>query len=195
MLYTPAPRAFLRKGSSGGYVPRISNVMNYRHAKPCVGFDSNLVGQRSHRDAPPADWLHIPVPPLVDAVVFATVQEQLAENRRRARQGLRGARYLLQGLVCCAQCVTRSTVGRSARPSAGSDPAATRITVALAPTHIASGASGCATTSAPTCWTPLFDAMPALFWSNRTVWNRSIARDWMSCPEFCGDSAAWNYAA
>ncbi len=59
---------------------------------------------RSHRDAPSADWLHIPVPPLVDAVVFATVQEQLEENRRRARQGLRGARYLLQGLVCCAQC-------------------------------------------------------------------------------------------
>ena len=59
---------------------------------------------RSHRDAPPEDWLHIPVPPLVDAVVFAAVQEQLEENRRRARQGLRGARYLLQGLVCCAQC-------------------------------------------------------------------------------------------
>jgi site-specific DNA recombinase len=44
------------------------------------------------------------VPPLVDAAVFATVQEQLQENRRHARQGLRGARYLLQGLVCCAQC-------------------------------------------------------------------------------------------
>jgi site-specific DNA recombinase len=56
------------------------------------------------RDTPPESWLHIPVPPLVDAAVFATVQEQLQENRRHARQGLRGARYLLQGLVCCAQC-------------------------------------------------------------------------------------------
>jgi hypothetical protein len=27
------------------------------------------------------------------------VQEQLAENRRRARQSQRGARYLLQGLL------------------------------------------------------------------------------------------------
>src|SRR5437870_5353166 len=54
---------------------------------------------RSHRATPPEDWLYIPVPPLVDAAVFALVQEQLQENRRHARQGLRGARYLLQGLV------------------------------------------------------------------------------------------------
>jgi site-specific DNA recombinase len=59
---------------------------------------------RSHRDTPPEAWLHIPVPPLVDATLFACVQEQLQENRRHARQGLRGARYLLQGLACCAHC-------------------------------------------------------------------------------------------
>jgi site-specific DNA recombinase len=56
------------------------------------------------RDTPADRWLHIPVPPLVDAAVFACVQEQLQDNRRHARQSLRGARYLLQGLVCCAQC-------------------------------------------------------------------------------------------
>jgi site-specific DNA recombinase len=33
--------------------------------------------------------------------LFSSVQEQLRDNRRHARQGLRGARYLLQGLVCC----------------------------------------------------------------------------------------------
>jgi len=59
---------------------------------------------RSHRDTPPEDWLHIPVPPLVDAALFSSVQVQLQDNRRHARQGLRGARYLLQGLVCCAHC-------------------------------------------------------------------------------------------
>jgi site-specific DNA recombinase len=59
---------------------------------------------RSHRDTPPEDWLHIPVPPLVDTALFVSVQEQLQDNRRHARQGLRGARYLLQGLVCCAHC-------------------------------------------------------------------------------------------
>jgi len=56
------------------------------------------------RDTPSESWLYIPVPPLVDTAVFAAVQEQLQENRRHARQRQRGARYLLQGLVCCAHC-------------------------------------------------------------------------------------------
>jgi site-specific DNA recombinase len=56
------------------------------------------------RDTPTESWLYIPVPPLVDTALFAMVQAQLQENRRHARQGLRGARYLLQGLVCCAHC-------------------------------------------------------------------------------------------
>jgi site-specific DNA recombinase len=56
------------------------------------------------RDTPPEAWLHIPVPALVDPELFAAVQDQLQENRRHARQGQRGARYLLQGLLVCAQC-------------------------------------------------------------------------------------------
>jgi site-specific DNA recombinase len=72
---------------------------------------------RSHRDTPPEDWLHIPVPPIVDAGLFAAVHEQLQENRRRARLGLRGAKYLLQGLVCCAQC-GYAYYGKAISPSA-----------------------------------------------------------------------------
>src|SRR5215472_6243382 len=72
---------------------------------------------RSSRDTPPEDWLHIPVPPIVDAAVFAAVDEQLQENRRRARLGLRGAKYLLQGLVCCAQC-GYAYYGKAISPSA-----------------------------------------------------------------------------
>ena len=53
---------------------------------------------------PPEEWITVPVPALVDAALFAAVQEQLQENRRRARQRQRGARYLLQGLATCAQC-------------------------------------------------------------------------------------------
>jgi site-specific DNA recombinase len=59
---------------------------------------------KSVQAVPPDAWLSIPVPALVSADLFATVQEQLAENRQRARQGQRGARFLLQGLVCCARC-------------------------------------------------------------------------------------------
>lgn len=58
----------------------------------------------SDYDVPPADWLHIPVPAIVEPEVFAAVQEQLQENRRHARQSRRGARYLLQGLLQCQHC-------------------------------------------------------------------------------------------
>ena len=58
----------------------------------------------SSSDVPPEEWIGVPVPALISEDLFATVQEQLAENRRRARQGQRGARYLLQGLICCALC-------------------------------------------------------------------------------------------
>ncbi|MCG8349284.1 MAG: recombinase family protein [Chloroflexales bacterium] len=58
----------------------------------------------STTDVAPEEWISVPVPALVRADRFAAVQEQLAENRQRARQSQRGARYLLQGLVVCAQC-------------------------------------------------------------------------------------------
>src|SRR6516165_6564847 len=59
---------------------------------------------RSDYDVPPAEWLPIAVPAIVDPEVFAAVQEQLQENRRHARQSQRGARYLLQGLLQCQHC-------------------------------------------------------------------------------------------
>jgi hypothetical protein len=46
----------------------------------------------------------IPVPALIEEALYDAVQEQLAENRRRARQSQRGARYLLQGLLACKVC-------------------------------------------------------------------------------------------
>jgi len=53
---------------------------------------------------PEEDWVSIPVPALVDEALFDAVQLQLEENRKRARQSKRGARYLLQGLLVCAHC-------------------------------------------------------------------------------------------
>jgi site-specific DNA recombinase len=58
----------------------------------------------SEYDMPREDWVFIPVPALIDEARYAAVQEQLAENRRRARQSQRGARYLLQGLLVCKVC-------------------------------------------------------------------------------------------
>jgi site-specific DNA recombinase len=58
----------------------------------------------STTDQRPEDWTLIPVPPLIEEGLFDAVQQQLQENRQRARQGQRGARYLLQGLLVCAHC-------------------------------------------------------------------------------------------
>lgn len=46
----------------------------------------------------------IPVPRLVSDELFEAVAERLEENRRRNRQGQRGAKYLLQGLLECGCC-------------------------------------------------------------------------------------------
>jgi site-specific DNA recombinase len=71
----------------------------------------------STRDVNPQEWIHIPVPPVIEESLFAAVQEQLTENQRHARQGQRGARYLLQGLVCCQQC-GYAYYGKAISPSA-----------------------------------------------------------------------------
>jgi len=44
------------------------------------------------------------VPALVSAALFDAVHAQLDDNRRRARTGQRGAKYLLQGLLVCRYC-------------------------------------------------------------------------------------------
>jgi len=49
-------------------------------------------------------WHYIPVPAIINEALFDAVQEQLVENKKRNRQTVRGARYLLQGLLVCKKC-------------------------------------------------------------------------------------------
>ncbi len=49
--------------------------------------------------------------------MFDAIQEQLQENRKRARASKRGARYLLQGLLVCA-CCGYAYYGKPISPSA-----------------------------------------------------------------------------
>jgi site-specific DNA recombinase len=70
----------------------------------------------SHQDVPSDQWMSIPVPALVDATLFDAVQEQLQENRQRARVPQRGAKYLLQGLIVCA-CCGYAYYGKAISPS------------------------------------------------------------------------------
>jgi site-specific DNA recombinase len=66
----------------------------------------NPIPKRPFRQipAPPESRIVIPVPPLVEAALFESAQEQLDENRRRNRQRMEGVRYLLQGLLVCQKC-------------------------------------------------------------------------------------------
>ncbi len=54
--------------------------------------------ERSYTATDRQDWISIPVQALIDDQLFAAAQQQLRENRRRARQGRRRPGYLLQGL-------------------------------------------------------------------------------------------------
>lgn len=68
-------------------------------------------------DVPREDWFPIPVPAIVEPDVFATVQDQLRENQRHARQSRRGALYLLQGVLQCQHCGS-AFYGKRLSPSA-----------------------------------------------------------------------------
>ena len=74
------------------------------HLRPQRHCPTHPKRPKSVAEMPVEQWLSIPVPALVDEAVFEAVQAQLDENRQRARLGKRGARYLLQGLLVCAQC-------------------------------------------------------------------------------------------
>jgi site-specific DNA recombinase len=69
------------------------------------------------RDVDPQEWIRIPVPALIEESLFAAAVEQLAENRQHARQSQRGARYLLQGLICGQHC-GYAYYGKAISPSA-----------------------------------------------------------------------------
>src|SRR5215217_4107883 len=64
------------------------------------------VPKRPFRQIPasPEHWVRIAVPAIIEAELFESAQEQLAENRRRYRQRCAGVRYLLQGLLVCRKC-------------------------------------------------------------------------------------------
>ena len=71
--------------------------------KPC---SQAKVSRRtgSTYDTKPAEQITIAVPAIVSPELFASVQDQLTENRLRGRERRRGAKYSLQGLLTCQCC-------------------------------------------------------------------------------------------
>ena len=66
--------------------PRLRGGRN-RHEQPRNG--------QSSYDVPVEEWISVAVPAIVDEPLFDVVAEQLQEDRKRSREGKRGARY------CC----------------------------------------------------------------------------------------------
>ncbi len=73
-------------------------------SRPIRGHPHPPVRPTARVAVPREEWIEVPVPALVDEAVFAAAQAQLVENRQRKRDGLRGPRWLLQGLTVCRQC-------------------------------------------------------------------------------------------
>jgi site-specific DNA recombinase len=71
----------------------------YRSGAGCAG---DTAGGAAAKATPEA--IAIAVPALVSDALFAAVQEQLQENRRRHRQRRQSEPHLLQGLVVCHEC-------------------------------------------------------------------------------------------
>jgi site-specific DNA recombinase len=60
----------------------------------------------------PKEWIHVPVPPLVDAALFRAAQAQLEENRSRARQGRRAGLVISSKDSRAAQSADMHTTAR-----------------------------------------------------------------------------------
>src|SRR5215210_7308869 len=57
----------------------------------------------ANHERPRADWIEVPVPPLVSEEMFALAQEQLEQNKHHSpRRTIEPT--LLQGMLVCQQC-------------------------------------------------------------------------------------------
>jgi site-specific DNA recombinase len=72
----------------------------------------------SSYETPLSERIVIAVPALVSAALFDAAATQLVENQKRQRQGMQGARYLLQGLLVCPHCGYALSGKRVSRASA-----------------------------------------------------------------------------
>ncbi len=75
-----------------------------RRLRPGRGHPEVPKNPSVQRRQPVTEHIPIPVPALVDAELFAAVQECLEDNRRRLRERQAGPSHFLQGLAVCSLC-------------------------------------------------------------------------------------------
>ncbi|CAI0840335.1 recombinase family protein [Serratia quinivorans] len=97
MLQNPAYKGLAVFGKTKTCAPR-AHIRAARHSADILKNGYSLVRNG------PEEGIVIPVPTIISSDHFDAVSEQLDENRQRARQGHRGAAYLLQGLTVCGHC-------------------------------------------------------------------------------------------
>jgi site-specific DNA recombinase len=71
-----------------------------RRRKPARAGKSKLT---SLKQRPPADWLHLTIPTILDAAAFNAAQQAIAANRKW-KSGRPSQTYTLTGLVRCGRC-------------------------------------------------------------------------------------------
>jgi site-specific DNA recombinase len=113
-IASPKGKSYWDRTTVWGMLQNPAYLGTARYGKTCIGpRRSRPKPQRNSAEQPRRAYsvyesadggIPIEVPALVNEALFQSVAEQLAENRRRARQRQRGARYLLQGLLLCKRC-------------------------------------------------------------------------------------------
>src|SRR3954453_21752651 len=98
MLKNPAYKGTAGFGKTGVGATKTPRL------RPPRGRPAHPKRPASRIETSPEDQIPIDVPGLVSAELFEAVRAQLEENRRRRRDRLGGARYLLQGLIVCKRC-------------------------------------------------------------------------------------------
>jgi site-specific DNA recombinase len=97
MLKNPAYKGFAAFGKTkaGTRLPRI-RPQKHSSEQPKRNYSFLKVEKEK--------WLYVPVPAIIDEVLFEVVQDQLEENKKVARTRQSGASHLLQGLLVCQSC-------------------------------------------------------------------------------------------
>jgi site-specific DNA recombinase len=141
------------------------------HLRPQRGDPVTPRHNHSVYPVPGEEQIAIPVPLLVEPELFAAVQEQLQENRRRQRQRCHGGRYLLAGLLVCQTCGHAYYGRQSGRPATNDPQRSYRYYRCL-------GSDACHGGGQRLCWNPQVRADPleAAVWQDVTALLREPER-------------------
>lgn len=95
-----------KKPVKGGDHWGTTTIVRILHTKTYTGttyWGKHKCNDRNRIPLKPEEWVPIKITPLIDEATFAMAQLKLADNRARFRRPV-NRRYLLGGLVVCAEC-------------------------------------------------------------------------------------------